>query len=62
MRTVPVNHSAGPFIDGWDPFRLISMSLSRFLPHTLTNGNVMAATAVLRTDRLVHSAGDLALI
>jgi hypothetical protein len=38
------------------------MLLSRLLAHTLTNGNVMAATAVLRTDRLVHSAGDLALL
>src|SRR3954447_21402889 len=27
MRTVPVNHSAGPFIEGCDPARLSSMCL-----------------------------------
>jgi hypothetical protein len=25
MRTVPVNQSAGPLLDGWEPARLISM-------------------------------------
>jgi hypothetical protein len=28
MRTVPVNHSAGPLPDGCVPFRLISIALS----------------------------------
>jgi hypothetical protein len=28
MRTVPVNHSDGPFADGCEPTRLISMSSS----------------------------------
>jgi hypothetical protein len=27
MRTVPVNHSAGPLPDGYVPFRLISIAL-----------------------------------
>jgi hypothetical protein len=31
MRTVPVNHSAGPLPEGWVPFRLISMALLSFV-------------------------------
>ena len=30
MRTVPVNHSAGPFAEGWEPQRFISMRLNPF--------------------------------
>jgi hypothetical protein len=26
MRTVPVNHSAGPLLEGREPFRLMSIS------------------------------------
>ena len=30
MRTVPVNQSAGPLVDGWEPFRLMSMGIFFF--------------------------------
>src|SRR5690606_24729973 len=54
IRTVPVNHSAGPFVDGWDPARLISMSSSRLLAHALTDGRAIAATVAQRANLLVQ--------
>ena len=58
MRTVPVNHSAGPFVDGWDPVRLMSMSPPPLLLHApANNGGVNAAIDIHRTERLVNRPG-----
>src|SRR5678810_626443 len=40
LRTVPVNHSAGPLADGCEPLRLISISPPRVAAAVRTNGNV----------------------
>src|SRR5215216_4144044 len=53
-RTVPVNHSAGPFADGCEPLRLISMTPPRVVAETRTNGINTAATTVCRTERRVY--------
>jgi hypothetical protein len=45
MRTVPVNHSAGPFVDGCEPLLLISMSPLGVVVQARPNGSVTAATA-----------------
>ena len=56
IRTVPVNHSAGPLADGCEPLLLISMSTPCVPAHARTNGNVIAAMTVCRTERLVRPA------
>src|SRR6266513_4104496 len=35
IRTVPVNQSAGPFVDAWEPFRFISIPFSQ--PSTINS-------------------------
>src|SRR5829696_4180031 len=44
-RTVPVNHSAGPFADGCEPLRLISISPPGVAAEARTNEKVRAASA-----------------
>ena len=56
MRTVPVNHSAGPFADGCEPLRLISMTPPGVVAEARTNENVRVASAVRKTDRREHPA------
>src|SRR5687767_5235893 len=56
MRTVPVNHSAGPFADGCEPLRLISIAPPGVAADARTNENVRAASAVRKTDRREHPA------
>src|SRR4051794_40860404 len=56
MRTVPVNHSAGPLADGCEPLRLISMTPPGVVAETRTNGNVRVASAVRNTERREHQA------
>jgi hypothetical protein len=52
MRTVPVNHSAGPFADGCEPLHLISISPPGVEAEARTNESVRVASAVRMTDRL----------
>ena len=54
-RTVPVNHPAGPFADGCEPLRLISMTPPRVVAETRTNGINTAATTVCKTERRVYT-------
>src|SRR5687767_9367594 len=56
MRTVPVNHSAGPLADGCEPLRLISMTSPGVVAETRTNENVRVARAIRKTDRREHPA------
>ena len=56
MRTVQVNHSAGPFAEGCEPLRLISISPLGVAAETRTNENVRVASAVRKTDRREHPA------
>lgn len=43
-------------VDGCEPLLLISMSPLKVVAEARPNGSVMAATAIRRTSRLVHSA------
>src|ERR671913_836099 len=54
MRTVPVNHSAGPLAEGCEPLRLISMTPPVVAPGTRASGRTIAAAAARRTARLPH--------
>src|SRR5688572_7268804 len=56
MRTVPVNHSAGPLADGCEPLRLISISPPGVAAEARANENVRVASAVRKTDRREHPA------
>src|SRR5215218_4018452 len=56
IRTVPVNHSAGPLADGCKPLRLISISPPGVAAEARTNENVRVASAVRKTDRREHPA------
>src|SRR6476620_1464926 len=53
MRTVPVNHSAGPFADGCEPLRLTSMTPPGLVARTRTNENVKVASARSQDEDLI---------
>src|ERR671912_2637994 len=62
MRTVPVNHSAGPLADGCEPLRLISISPPDVAAEARTNENVTVATAACNTERREHPACRFVLV
>jgi hypothetical protein len=60
MRTVPVNHSAGPLPDGCEPARLISMALScglfRDQPKARQTGKYAVTANCMRAAMPAHAA------